>query len=271
MTGWCAALLLSLLIAATTAAAHPLSVSYAHLSASPATVTITIRLPQDDLDLLLRLDRDLDGAVTPAEIDAAAPKLFEYVTAHMELRGEPVLGAPRIVRVAPWADSSGFPYVEVALDMAADSPRQLSWTMSMLLDLYPDHRTLADIEWAGRREQVVFQHGSTARLDAGAFDQLRSFLVLGIEHILTGYDHLLFLLALIITGRSVRSVMILVTAFTVAHSATLAAAALGVVQVPSWMVEAAIALSITYVAVENLKAVRPAGRWRTAFLFGLIH
>src|SRR5262249_6169195 len=107
--------------------------------------------------------------------------------------------------------------------------------------------------------------------DAGAIEHLRTFLRLGVEHILTGYDHLLFLLALIIAGRSVRSVAMIVTAFTVAHSVTLAAAALGVIHVPSWMVEAAIALSITYVAVENTLVTSPTGRWRTAFLFGLIH
>lgn len=264
-------LLACLLAAAATAAAHPLSVSYAHLNAGPSSVAIIIRLPQDDLDLLLRIDRDLDGAVTAAEIEAAAPRLFEYVTTHMEIRGEPTLGIPRLVHVAPWADSKAFPYVEVAIEIPADHPRHLQWTMRQLIGLYPDHRTLADVEWAGGREQIVFQHGSTAELDAGTLTQLRTFLVLGVEHILTGYDHLLFLLALIITRASVRSVVVLVTAFTVAHSATLAAAALGVVRVPSWIVEAAIALSITYVAVENLRKAPPAGRWRIAFLFGLIH
>jgi hydrogenase/urease accessory protein HupE len=265
---WCLA---ALFAAGVRAEAHPLSVSYAHLRSSPSTITITIRLPQDDLDLLLRLDRDLDDAVTQAELQAAAPALFAYVISHMTLHGEPQVGPPRLVRVSAWSDSNGFPYVEIETEVPAAGVRQLAWTMRLLIDLYPEHRTIADIEWSGRREQAVFQHGSTVTLDAAALTHLRTFVVLGIEHILTGYDHLLFLLALIVTAGSIRSVAVIVTAFTVSHSVTLVAAALGLVRPPAWIVEAAIALSITYVAVENMRHGAPQGRWRTAFVFGLLH
>lgn len=260
-----------MLIAGGRVDAHPLSVSYAHLRSNHANITITVRLPQDDLDLLLRLDRDLDDAVSEAELHAAAPALFAYVTSQMTLSGEPHVGQPRLVGVSTWADTSGFPYIEVQTEVPAAGTRQLAWTMRMLTDLYPEHRTIADIEWRGRRAQAVFQHGSTVTLDAGVLTQLGTFAVLGIEHILTGYDHLLFLLVLIVNAHGIRPVAVIVTAFTVSHSVTLAAAALGFVQVPAWFVEAAIALSITYVAVENLRQRAPSGRWRTAFGFGLLH
>src|SRR5207248_2208876 len=98
------------------------------------------------------------------------------------------------------------------------------------------------------------------------------FVRLGVEHILTGYDHLLFLLALLIGATSLWRVLGIATAFTLAHSITLSLAVLGVVHVPAAMVEPAIAASIIWVAVENtLGRSRPSHRFAIAFLFGLVH
>ena len=98
------------------------------------------------------------------------------------------------------------------------------------------------------------------------------FLKLGIEHILTGYDHLLFLFGLLVVCRRVSSMMVIITCFTLAHSLTLALAALDVVSVPSRVVEPLIAASIVFVGVENLvRHGEPKGRWLLTFTFGLIH
>lgn len=98
------------------------------------------------------------------------------------------------------------------------------------------------------------------------------FLPLGVRHILEGWDHLLFLLALVLPGGSLGSLVRIVTAFTIAHSITLAAAALDWVSPPVAPVEALIALSIAWVAAENLSRMRPMSRrWLVAFAFGLIH
>ena len=94
---------------------------------------------------------------------------------------------------------------------------------------------------------------------------------LGVEHILTGYDHLLFLIAVVLVGGSLRAILAAVTAFTVAHSVTLGLAALGVWAPRPALVEPAIALSIAYVGIENC-LVRDIGRrWRLTFVFGLVH
>lgn len=99
-----------------------------------------------------------------------------------------------------------------------------------------------------------------------------SFFPLGVEHIATGYDHLLFLLALILCGGNLKSLVKIITAFTLAHSITLGAAALGLVSLPSVLVEAVIALSIAYVAFENLfPRFAISRRWTISFLFGLVH
>jgi len=99
-----------------------------------------------------------------------------------------------------------------------------------------------------------------------------AFLGLGIEHILTGYDHLLFLFALLVVCRNLRSILTVISCFTVAHSITLALAALEIVRLPGRIVEPLIAASIAYVGVENLVQGRsPEWRWLITFSFGLIH
>jgi hydrogenase/urease accessory protein HupE len=111
----------------------------------------------------------------------------------------------------------------------------------------------------------------------GAFEVVKTYTTLGIEHILTGFDHLLFVLALVILVKDVRRLIATVTAFTLAHSLTLVAATLGWVHVPGPPVEAAIALSIVFVAAEIIRA-RQGGPgltqrypWVVAFTFGLLH
>lgn len=99
------------------------------------------------------------------------------------------------------------------------------------------------------------------------------FIRLGVEHIWTGYDHLLFLFALLVVCRSFRSIVAIISCFTLAHSLTLALATLNVVNLPSRFVEPAIAASIIFVGVENLarRGAEPRGRWALTFAFGLIH
>lgn len=104
----------------------------------------------------------------------------------------------------------------------------------------------------------------------GLLSRLWLFFRLGVEHILIGYDHILFLLSLILVS-DFRSLVKIVTAFTVAHSITLALATLGWVEIPSDVVETAIAATIVYTALENLWIGDAAGRWKLTFLFGLVH
>ncbi|HXS79576.1 MAG TPA: HupE/UreJ family protein [Gammaproteobacteria bacterium] len=104
-----------------------------------------------------------------------------------------------------------------------------------------------------------------------------TYLVLGVEHILGGVDHLLFVLSLLLIVKGVKRLVVTITAFTLAHSLTLAAATLGFVHVPGPPVEAAIALSIVFVAAEVVRGLRGAAGltsrapWLVAFVFGLLH
>lgn len=103
------------------------------------------------------------------------------------------------------------------------------------------------------------------------WQKVGEFVLIGIKHILTGYDHLAFLLALIAIGLSVREVFKIITAFTIAHSITLLLAAMEMVTFNSRFVEIVIAVSICYVALENLLKKEVTYRWLITFAFGLIH
>lgn len=120
---------------------------------------------------------------------------------------------------------------------------------------------------------------STPESGAAFGSSIFSMLRLGVEHILTGYDHLTFLFGLILLGGRVRSLVWTLTAFTIAHSISLALAVLGVWAPSPAIVEPAIALSIAYVGVENFWRLKKSpnaddharGRWKITFPFGLVH
>lgn len=99
------------------------------------------------------------------------------------------------------------------------------------------------------------------------------FFTLGVEHIFTGYDHLLFLLGLLLVCVRWQTLIAIITCFTVGHSLTLFLATTGIVNPPAELTEPLIALTILYVGAENLwrRGAEPGGRWALTLLFGLVH
>lgn len=150
--------------------------------------------------------------------------------------------------------------------------KERTWTM-LLTEVQQEQQSSAD--------QSVQPDGSgTAKPDAAAkpvetansgTSSWFSFFKLGMLHILTGYDHLLFLFALLLRKQTFKQYAAIVTSFTIAHSITLSLAVLGVVTLPSRFVESVIAFSICYVALENIFRKQIRHRWSVTFAFGLIH
>jgi len=154
-------------------------------------------------------------------------------------------------------------------------------------DLLPDYQNIVTVKYPERTLSYVFQRdnpilsitasgelGSATATSATPTTEtttFREFFRLGVEHIWTGYDHLLFLLALLLPGGTLGQIAGIVTAFTIAHSITLSLATLGVVRLPPAPVEIAIAASIVYAAAHSLLASAREHRWRITFGFGLIH
>ncbi|MBI5068250.1 MAG: HupE/UreJ family protein [Deltaproteobacteria bacterium] len=208
--------------------------------------------------------------------DAAAA---ERVAEEARLRAVALVGAvpcrPGRVTVQGTGVGSGRLDVEVAL-RCPSTPDRL-----VLRDGWPGllgehHRTLLRLDGpGGPREAALSQEAPEATLEVGGGSGSRTpagFFTLGLEHILSGLDHLLFLGALLLRGRRLRGLLGVITAFTLAHSLTLAAAVLGLVVVPARIVEPAIAASIVWVAVENLRGDgAPDHRWLLTFAFGLVH
>ena len=140
------------------------------------------------------------------------------------------------------------------------------------------HRELLRVQQSGGEllaERMLDAQMDAIDLDLGAgparTGAAGQFLELGVRHILGGYDHLLFLAALLVGVQRLQSVVKTVTAFTAAHSLTLSAAVLGIVDLPASIVEPLIAASIVIVGIENLRRGHVDSRWKLTFAFGLIH
>ena len=140
------------------------------------------------------------------------------------------------------------------------------------------HRQLVTVHGtAGRRltERMLDTHLNVVDVDLRdepvSTSTARQFFGLGLHHILSGYDHLLFLAALLLGLQRLSGVARTVTAFTIAHSLTLSLAVLGLVHIPASVVEPIIASSIVFVGIENLVRGQLDSRWKLTFAFGLVH
>ena len=134
-------------------------------------------------------------------------------------------------------------------------PEKLILNYNMFLDdSDPSHANYATIKLDGDQQEDILSYESReAEIGEMTFVQTtKQFLLLGLEHIFTGYDHILFVISLLFGAKTIRNILSLVTAFTIAHSITLILATLEIVQLPGSFVESAIALSIIYVALINI-------------------
>ena len=121
-------------------------------------------------------------------------------------------------------------------------------------DSDPSHANYATVKLDGKQQEGVLTFESR-ELEIGEVSFVQTatqFLLLGLEHIFTGYDHILFVISLLFGAKTIKNTFTLVTAFTIAHSITLILATLDIVQLPGRFVEATIALSIIYVALINI-------------------
>lgn len=145
---------------------------------------------------------------------------------------------------------------------AAIAGNNRTWTMQMTEN---DFAGLQSGDMSPQQQQPEKEASSSTA------DGWFSFFVLGMNHILSGYDHLLFLFSLLIARQTFKQYAGTITAFTIAHSITLALTVTGVIHISSRIVEPAIALSICYVALDNLIRKKVSYRWVLTFIFGLIH
>jgi hypothetical protein len=243
------------------------------------------------LEALPALDRDGDGALSTVELEQGQEALGAYVLAHDTVsvpapasEGAWIPLAGTLASAALDASASGFgelPWVQVELRYRADQPLEALAVESLVfVEKNPWHRDFLEVVWNGEEPVRRLLEGTNRTFVSEAASRRRPgvlgfFVRLGIEHILTGYDHLAFLLALFVAARGWRALLGVVTAFTLAHSLTLGLVALDLggvtAHVPARLVELAIALSIAYVGCENLLRRSAYDPWLEAFGFGLLH
>lgn len=266
--------------------AHPESLSRTRVVVRGAEVTVELRSDVLSwLELDAGLDASRDGWLDAAEAEAARPLVAQYLAEHLRIDCDactpPGLLPAEVVTIRPQTHDAVGPLdlqrIDVTLRYRAPQPLEsFELASSLFRERNPWHKDFASIEWNGEAAvHHAFEGGEAVwRFEPSHVRRpgvVTTFLRLGIGHILAGWDHLAFVVALLVASRRLRSLLGVVTAFTVAHSITLALAALGVVHLPSRFVELAIALSIAYVGVENCLVREARTPWIEAFGFGLLH
>ena len=268
--------MLGLLLAAVTpdvARGHPFSQSSSILVVSGRDIRATLTLDLLDLHSMPDVDRNRDNRLSFAELDDAIERISGAVERHFVVRGP---GGPVQTTVERYLlDGETRVRLDILYRFASDVTT-FDITSTLAAVTQPNHRHLMSVRNGRVTHEAVLEAGRpNATFDTAStssyLSTLQTFVWLGVEHIFTGYDHLAFLVGLLVATASFRSLVTIVTSFTVAHSVTLALATFDAVVMPTRLTESLIALSIVYVAGENLLRSQAIERYRVTFLFGLVH
>lgn len=271
--------------------AHKPSDSYLALKVEGARIEGQWDIALRDLDFAIGLDANADGAVTWGEVRARHAEIAAYAMSRLQLSNEGT-ACPAQVNAHLIDDHTDGAYA--VLRFTAQCPavlHKLQAHYGLFFDIDPQHKGLLRLEYQGVSSAGVFSpEAAIQQFELKSPDRLAQFFDYGREgvwHIWIGFDHILFLLALLLPAVALRvenkwqavdafkpafwSVLKIVTAFTIAHSITLTLATLGVVSLPSRWVESTIAASVVIAALNNIFPLFSERRWLMAFIFGLIH
>ena len=274
--------LLLVFLAATTAGAHDERFSASKMEVRPNELEWTVDVGTAGLEKVVRLPAG-ELKLTEAELQEAKPDVVAYLLEclKVEINGtavEPEPGALEPVYDA-WL-GTGQKYISYARQhfrFRSTTPiKRVRLSSSLFLIVTKNHHSAFTVSWGGA--QKIYSRFGPFELDLtqssikptllGTFTE---FLLWGMYHIFVGYDHIAFLLALLLAAQKLRDMVRVVTSFTVAHSITLLLAATNVIRIPGTVTESLIAASIVYVAAENYFIVSGRHRWMLTFGFGLVH
>src|SRR5712672_3430891 len=280
-----------LLLVASPALAHKPSDSYLAIRVEGPNLSGQWDIALRDLDFAIGLDDSGDGDITWGEVKAHHADIAAYSLARLKLRSK---GADCPAQATEFLvdDHSDGAYSVMRFEARCpDEVTTLEIGYSLFADLDPQHRGLLRLEHGtGTRTAIFGPERATQSFELAKISALTQFVDYareGVWHIWIGFDHILFLLSLLLPAVFISSgknwapaerfggtfwdVFKVATSFTVAHSITLSLAALSVIQLPSRLVESAIALSVVLAALNNLWPLVHGRRWLVAFGFGLIH
>ncbi len=274
-----AATLLISLAFAFNAQAHNPGLSTLKLRHDGEELRAVLIFSHSDIESILPIDQNFDGIISVEEISAAQKTLENLAKNLLEitLDDKPIAVSATKCSVD---ENSNFQF---DLTLEKNFGTLLKVVSKWINALPPGHRQFVSFQEGvgpAMTEDLLDANDNVFTVNLVAAPvrapqrshSFSEFFVLGIRHILTGYDHLLFLFALLIVCQSFASIAKIVTCFTLAHSLTLALATLNIVQIPSRIIEPTIAASIVYVGLENIfRHGHPKGRWLLTFAFGLAH
>lgn len=289
MTRWLAIILLAWHMVA--AHAHKPSDSYLALRPDNGRVDAQWDVALRDLDYAIGLDADDNGEITWGELSARHAAVSAYLLSHLKLSSNGADCPFRVTGQLVDQHSDGAYAVLRFVAECGGPVANLEVAYSLLFDLDPQHKGLLRLDLPDSTLTAIFSPERPRQqfdlAGSGWLSQFHDYFKHGVWHIWIGFDHILFLLSLLlpavahlVDGRwqplerfkpAFWDVLRIVTAFTLAHSITLSLAALGVLALPSRVVESAIALSVVLAALNNLLPLVLQGRWIVAFMFGLVH
>ena len=248
---------------------HDVSSSESHVEVQGRIVRVHMRI---NLIELKYVDANHDNVVSYDELDGAIDRIYNDIKQNYILRGPELPSQVTLERYSVVEDHVldavlvyVFPADVKQLDVTSTLDRITQTGHQHLISVGQD-KTVQEAVLDGENPHRVFTIGENSYVKIAW-----TFIHLGIQHIFTGYDHLAFLLGLLIVTTNLGSLIKVVTSFTIAHSITLAVATFNVLILPTRVTESLIALSIAYVAMENLLGIRAIARYRITFLFGLVH
>ena len=252
--------------------AHNAGVSTSRIVIDGRSVDVEINALGKDYEQAagVRIADKASGEINPVALAVMAPEILRYVADHVA-----VLAGTQ--RCTPGQVMAKAVDTHVAMTMAWRCPPDgaLRYRVTLFQDVDPGARHLALIATASGEHELALDRNvpevSLSAARSSILQVIARFVAAGIEHIFLGYDHIAFLLAVILWGQRLWPLVKVVTAFTIAHSITLSLAALQIFAIPSAIVEPAIAASIVFVAAENFFSRNIDGRWPVTFVFGLVH
>lgn len=261
------------LITSSPVPAHPLGSSYSQFVVGDATVQTLIRVPMDDLDLLLQLDRDLNNEISDAEIEQARAAIEAYLGGKIHIIADGRKLAPALGQTTRWYDKDGMLYLQASLTSRSERPiERISLQVEVLVDLYDTHKDEAHIQLADRSQEFVFAGGNhfEAEVSTRILPAVWKFFKLGVDSSFQGLQAL-FVLGILLAGSGFRNAFITVACFSAAQSIALAVATLGGVQLVPLKIEGGMALTTAYIGSENLFVKDVQDRWKFMLVFGLVH
>lgn len=283
-------LLLLALLMSGVAQAHKPSDSYLQLKVVDKQISGEWDIALRDLEYATGIDTNGDGAITWGEVRAHQDAIIAYAMRGLKVQDGSEVCSMRVSDLQI-SDHSDGAYAALMLNGSCLAPpKKIEIQYDLLFDLDPTHHGLLNLDFGGiqtaifRPELRQIEFRSSGGTAWGTFLQ---YLHEGLWHVWTGYDHMLFLGGLMLPavlrrtrqgwkpaeklGPALLDTFRIATAFTIAHACTLSLAAMGIISLPSRLVESLVAATVVFAGINNLLPMAHRGLWKLAFFFGLIH